>query len=303
MVFDGSAEKDIRGLDIDKLVKGFGELIPTFKNLVLSAKTSSREMRWYRKGLTLATAMNPLDTQTTQGVTASMMNNTAFKSRPFVVEQKWERQTDHVKKFFVESPWNSLEDIKDSDIDVLGGNIKELVRAVLFKVDRRIFDVLTEATTSGTPNPSTVNTTAAIAGWSTVATANPVLDLLNAKMEIGDAGYEAEGAFCLMTPLENKSLLNDVIGVKGSSIPSFATEKIKSGVVMNLLGLKLVVSTNAKDDFVITFIKSAVTYKTFLPLTSAILTDEGIGKKIRVWEEGEAILTDPLSVHILTSAS
>jgi len=82
-----------------------------------------------------------------------------------------------------------------------------------------------------------------------------------------------------------------------------ATEKIKSGVVMELLGLKIVVSPNATNDWVVTFLKSAVTYKTFLPLTSAILTDEGIGKKIRVWEEGEAILTDPLSVHILSGAS
>ena len=303
MTFDGSAEANIRGLNVDKLVKGFGALIPTFKNYVLSGKTSAREMRWYRKGLSLATAMNALDTPTTHGVTTSMMNNTAFKARPFVVEQKWERQTSHVKKYFVESPWIALEDIKDNDVDVLGGNIKELVKAVLFKVDRRIYDVLTEAAVSGTPNPSHVNTTAATAGWSTVATCNPVLDLLNAKMEIGDGGYNAEGAFCLMTPLENKSLLNFLISVKGSSIPSMATEKIKSGVVMELLGLKIVVSPNATNDWVVTFLKSAVTYKTFLPLTSAILTDEGIGKKIRVWEEGEAILTDPLSVHILSGAS
>ena len=181
MVYDTAAEADIRGIDIDKLVKGFGQLMPTFKNYVTKSNTKSREIRWYRKGLTLATAMNALDTPTTQGVTVSMMQNTSFKARPFVVEQAWERQTSYVKKYFVESPLISIEDIKDSDVDILAGNVRELVKAVHFKVDRRIYDVLTEATTSGTPNPTTVNDTAAIDGWGTVATANPVLDLLNAK--------------------------------------------------------------------------------------------------------------------------
>ena len=303
MVYDGSAEKDIRGIDIDKLAKGFGALVPTFKNYVQKSTTKARELRWYRKGLTLATAQNPLDTPTTQGITKSMMANTAFKARPFVVEEKWERQISHIRKYFVESPLISIEDIKDSDIDVLAGNVRELVKAVHFKVDRRIYDVLTEATTSGTPNPSTVNTTASVDGWQATATCNPILDLLNAKMEISDSGYNPEGAYCLMTPLEHKSLLNFLISVKGSSIPPFATEKVKSGVVMELLGLNIVVSPNATDDFVVTFLKSAATYKQFMALTSVVMDEPGIGKKIRVWEEGEAILTDPRAVHILTDAS
>ena len=304
MTYDTSAEADIRGINIDKLAKGFGELTPTFKSFCNTSKTKSREIRWYRKGLSLATAMNALDTPTTNGVTVSMMNNTSFKARPFVVEQAWERQTSYVKKYFVESPLISMEDIKDSDIDILAGNVRELVKAVHFKIDRRIYDVLTEATVSGTPNPSTVNDTAATATWSTTATCNPITDLLNAKMEIYASGYNPEGAICLMNQLEHKNLLNFLINVKGSSIPPFATEKVKSGVVMNLLGLKVVVSPQATADWVITFVpKKAITWKSFMPLTSVVITEPGIGKKIRVWEEGEAMLTDPLAVHILSSVS
>ena len=304
MVYDTAAEADIRGIDIDKLVKGFGELVPTFKNYVTKSKTKSREIRWYRKGLSLATAQNPLDTPTTQGVTLSQISNTSFKSRPFVVEQSWERQTSYVKKYFVESPMISIEDIKDSDVDILAGNVRELVKAVHFKVDRRIYDVLTNATTSGTPNPSTVlNTTASVDGWQATATCNPISDLLNAKMEILDSGYNPEGAFCLMTPLEHKSLLNFLINVKGSSIPPFATEKVRSGVVMELLGLKIIVSPNATDDWVITFLQSAVIWKSFVPLTSVVIDEPGIGKKIRVWEEGEGLLAHPRAVHVISDAS
>jgi hypothetical protein len=304
MTYDKSAEADIRGIDIDKLAKGFGQLTPTFKNFCNQAKTKAREIRWYRKGISLATAMNPLDTPTTQGVTTSRIANTSFKARPFVVELAWERETSYVKKYFVESPWISLEDIKDCDVDILAGNVQELVRAVHFKIDRRIYDVLTEATTSGTPNPTTVNDTAATDGWGTTATCNPILDLLNAKQEIKAAGYDPEGAICLMNELEEKNLLNFLINVKGSSIPAFAGDKVKSGVVMELLGLKIVTSPQATADWVITFVpKKAITWKSFMPITTAVIEDKGVAKKIRVWEEGEALLTDPLAVHVLSGAS
>jgi hypothetical protein len=37
-----------------------------------------------------------------------------------------------------------------------------------------------------------------------------------------------------------------------------------------------------------------------MPITSVTIKDEGIGTKIRVWEEGEAILTDPNAVYGIT---
>jgi len=304
MVYDSAGEADIRGINIDKLAKGFGEILPTFKAFANKSKTSSREIRWYRKGLSLATAMNALDAPTTNGVTTSMISNTSYKSLPPVVEQKWERQTSYVRKYMVESPLISIEDIKDSDVDILAGNVRELVKAVHFKVDRRIYDILTEADVSGTPNPTTVNDTAATSPWSTVATCNPISDLMNAKMELYAAGYNPEGAICLMNQNEHKLLLNFLINVKGSSIPAMATEKAKSGVVMNLLGLKIAVSPNATADWVITFVPGkAITWKQFMPLTSAVIDEPGIGKKVRIWEEGEGFLTDPLAVHILSSVS
>jgi len=304
MVYDGSAEADIRGINIDKLAKGFGKLIPTFKRFANQSKTKSREIRWYRKGLSLATAMNPLDTPTTQAVTVSMMGNVSSKARPFVVEQKWERQTSYVRKYFVESPLISMEDIADSDVDILAGNVEELVRAVHFKVDRRIYDVLTEATTSGTPDPTNVNYDAATDGWATVATCNPILDLLIAKRKITAAGYSPKGAIVLMNDLEEQSLLDFLISVKGSSIPDMADEKVKSGVIMSMLGLNIVSSPNATADWVVTFVPGkAVTWKSFMPIRTAIIDEPGIGKKIRCWEEGEGLLTDPKAVHVITGAS
>lgn len=302
MVFDGSAEADIRGINIDKLVKGFGEEANILKQFVQVTKTKAREIRWFQKGLTTATAMTALDTPTTQGVTSTMMGNVSFKARPFVIEQKWQRTTSYIKKYMVESPMISMEDIKDNDVDVLAGNVRDIVKAVARKVDLAIYDALTNGT-AGTPSVpgGGLNDTAATAGWATTATCNPILDLANAMMEIRVAGYDPMGAICLMNPIEHKNLLNYLISVKGSSIPSFATEKVKTGVVMSLLGLKIVVSENATATYVVTFVpKRAVTWKSFTPFTSAVINEPGIGKKIRVWEEGVALCTDPLAIHVLT---
>ena len=105
----------------------------------------------------------------------------------------------------------------------------------------------------------------------------------------------------MMNPTEHKHLLQYLISVKGSSIPSFSSEKVRSGVVMELLGLSVVVTTTAVTDSVIVFIRNrTVTWKEFMPMRSVVIDDPGIGKKIRVWAEGVALLTDPKSAHLIT---
>ena len=70
---------------------------------------------------------------------------------------------------------------------------------------------------------------------------------------------------------------------------------------MEILGNQVIVSENAVTDYALQFIpKRACTWKQFMPITSAVVTEVGIGRKIRVWEEGEGLLTDPKSVHLIT---
>ena len=111
----------------------------------------------------------------------------------------------------------------------------------------------------------------------------------------------SQGGVIMMNPIEHQHLLNFLISLKGSSIPSFSSEKVRSGVMMELLGLQVVVSTTAITDSVVVFISGrSATWKSFMPITSVVMDDPGIGKKIRVWEEGVCLLTDPKSVHLIT---
>jgi hypothetical protein len=295
---DASGQALIRGIDIDKLAKGFADEASILKSFVTNAKTSAREIRWYQK------TSGFLDSVDTTGITLSQIPNVGERALPTVVEQSWTRNTSYVKKFFVESPTISEEDIRDSDVDILATNVRDLVRAVANQVDIRIYSVIIEAAaaTPTTPNPTNTETTAATGtGWDDTTNGNPVLDIMVGNRKIRANGYDTNSMVLYINPIEHQHLLNYLITVKGSSIPSFSSEKVRTGVVMELLGNQVVVSQNATTDNALQFVpQRAATWKSFMPITSTVINDPGIGRKIRVWEEGEAILTDPKAVHQIT---
>ena len=144
-----SGMADIRGIDIDKLAKGFAELEPNIlKSFITNSKTKAREIRWYQK------ESGFLDTTDTTNMSGSRVV-TSYRSRPEVVEQSWDRETSYVKKFFLSSPLLSDEDIKDSDIDVLGTNVHDIVRGVQRRVGARIFEVMFNCLASTPTQPLT----------------------------------------------------------------------------------------------------------------------------------------------------
>jgi len=275
-----SGESTIRGINIDKLAKGFADEANVFKKLCTVTPTNAREIRWYKK------TSGFLDSVDTTGITGSQILNTAEGTLPTVVEQSWTRQTSYVKVFFVESPTISMEDIKDTDLDILATNVRDLVRGVERQVDKRIYDVATAGVG---------NTTTATATWDngTQSNVNIIKDLLTAKRKIRQDGYNPEGAFLLLTALDHELMLTNLIFTKGSSIPNFSSDKMNSGVVMEILGLKVIVSENVDTDEALVIVgQRALTWKSFVPLTSVVIDDPLIGKKIRVKEEGECIMTD-----------
>jgi hypothetical protein len=286
---DASGQADIRGIDIDKLAKGFADEENVFKKICTVTPTKAREIRFYRK------TSGFLDSTDTTAITASQIANTSERSRPVVVEQTWTRVTKYARKYFVESPTISMEDIRDADIDILATNVRDLVRAVARQVDKRIYDVLTA---------DNGNTNATTAAWDAASGQDPIEDILEAKQNIRDDGYNPEGAYLLLSPKDHKSLMVWLISTKGASIPAFASQHVKDGVVMEILGLRVLVSTNVDaDEAAVVVPQRCMTWKTFTPLTSAVIDDPGIGKKIRVWEEGEAIMTDTNACNIITNTA
>lgn len=284
---DTAAQADIRGIDIHKLVEGFAEEGVILKNFCRVSKTSAREIRWYHKTEGFLTG------PTTTGITSTLIANTSSKTLPVAIEPSYTRNTSYVKKYFAESPLITIEDLNDSDPDIWADMIKDIARAVNYQVDARIYAVMIAAG---------AQTAAATAdGWDDTATGDPIIDLTNAQQKIRAKGYDVNGAVLYINSIEHKNLVNWLISVKGSSIPGFSSEKVRSGVVMELLGLKVVVSENATTDQAVVFLPDkAVVWKEFMALKSAIVDDPGIGKKVRVWAEGEALRPNPNAVFVIT---
>jgi hypothetical protein len=291
-----SGQQNIRGIDIDKLAKGFAEEDIVLKKFVTNTSTGARELRWYQKTAGFITATSP-----------NQINNNAQGALPSILEQSWTRQTSYVKKFIVESPLLSDEDIKDTDIDVLATNIHDLTRAIAHAVDKRIYDVIGEIshTGEGTGTYSQVytNTNAVAAAWNTASftSVDMIADIMQAKAAIRAYAYDPEGCIAVMTPQQHKYLVDWLITQKGSSIPIFASSKVQDGVVMEFLGVRIVVNLVAVSGSIVMFTpQRSATWKSFVPITAAQVPDVGIGTKIRIWEEGECLLTDPKSVSVIT---
>lgn len=292
---DSSSMAEIRGIDIVKLVEGFKDVGIVLKNYVRVLPTSAREIRWYAKYVTTSPSAgitNGILTGPTTSDMSGFIQNTSAKSLPVVIEDSYTRTTSYVKKYFATSPLITVEDIKDSDPDVWGDIIRDAVRAVNYQVDARILVVL-DAAGCGTG--------ASTDGWNLDATADPISDLLAAKESIKSYGYPTDNLVAYMNQAEEKWLIRWLINVKGSSIPEFSSDKVASGKILEVLGIKIVSNPNRATDTVTVFNPDyAVIWKEFMPTTSAIVEDPGIGKKVRVWCEGEAIRPNPYAIYKIT---
>lgn len=276
--------QDIRGLDIDKTVKGFALTEYIFKGDCTISSTSADAIRWYQETAADLTATSP----------AAVGNISPLSTFP-TLEVSWTRQTTYIRKYAAEG-FLSMEDIKSADISVLARTLLRLTRAVTKQVDSRIWDVMTE-----NRSPSLINSVTSTAAWDAASGQDPIEDILEALMDIEENNYSTAGAVLYLSPKDKKSLLTWLISTKGSSIPQFASEKVRDGTIMEFLGCKVKVSKNVTADYACVAVPGAVTWKEFSPITSKVIEEAGIGSRVRVWEIGEAILEEPKMVSLISN--
>jgi hypothetical protein len=286
-----AGQADIRGIEVQKFLTGFADEDVVLKSYCRFSTTAAREIRWYQK------TSGFISPPTTTAVTSNLATDVAFRAQAPVAYQTVTRQTSYVRKYYMKSELISLEDEADSDVDILGVMLRDLLRGVSKQVDTRIYNIGTENLT-----PVAIQTAAATGnGWDDVANGNPVLDLMNALAKIRSYGYNPNGAILYINSIEHKHLLNYLINVKGSSIPQFASDQLKQYEVMSLLGLKVVVSENATTDYAWVFLPQVtLAWKQFKSLTSEVERVVGVGSIVHVWEEGEALLENPKSSFLIT---
>ncbi len=286
---DTRGMQDIFGLDIDKVAKGFGKQKYNFIQEFQTRKMKGDSVRWFQKTAGTLSATTP-----------SATKNISPGSRPATLEVSWTRNTSYKKKYFVEG-FLDEEDIKDAEIDTFATTIRDLTENIIKQRDVDLWNIMSED-----QSPSEIQTfaTTAVGGdqWDAADYAADIIkDLMRAKKMIQDEGYDPEGATLLLDTKGYESLVNWLISGKGSSIPGFSSEKIKSGVVMGLLGLNVKVSLNVTTDYaLVTIGKRAQTYSESQGITATTTIDAGIGRNIRVWCSGVGYRTDPKGNVLIT---
>ncbi len=286
---DSRGMQDIFGLDIDKLAKGYGEQKYNFLDECFKRIMKGDSIRWFSKTAGTLTTIDP-----------SAIKNVSPGSRPDTLEVSWTRTTSYKKKYFVEG-FLDEEDITDAEIDTFNTTIQDLTEAIVSARDKDIWNVISE---NQTPSATQTFATTSVGGdqWDAASAAADIIkDLSRAKKMIQDEGYDPNGATLLLNTTDYESIVTWLIGGKGSSIPGFSSDKIKTGIVMQLLNLNVKVSTNVTDDIAIVIVpKKAVTYAESQGISAATTLDVGIGRNIRVWASGISYRTDPLAIVQIT---
>jgi len=291
---EGIGESDIAGIKVQEFLTGFEDEDIVLKGLCRQSTTPTRQFVWMQK---TAGYISPV---TTSGMTLNLIVGAGQRGLSPVVEQTFTRNTSNVRDYSAVSELITNSDEKDVTVDILGIMLKDTLISVGSQVDTRIYNIGTESL-----SPSTILSTAAVGtGWDDTANGNPILDLLVGIRKIRQNRFVISSlrkGVLYINSIEHQHLMNFLISVKGSSIPSTASELLVKGAVMSILNLDVVVSENATTDNAWIFIPGVtVCWTTFIGLSSEVEKIVGKGKKVHVWEEGEATLENPKSSHLTT---
>ncbi len=279
----------IRDIDITKgAIAEFEEAL-IFRSLISSRPTKSREIKFWQKTSGYLTLTAP-----------AKLSNIAPGARPFVAETSWTPQTKYSIKYMLDSPMINLEDESDSEVQVFRDNAKDVVESIANDNDNDVWNVMSE-------NQSVVNinAVAANATWAAASGQDPFEDIMQAKMEIRQQTKRSiRNGILLVNAQGEKDLLVWLVSTKGSSVPNFASEKVGTGTIEKFAGLQVVVSENVTATFaMVGDFKQSTEYREFKPLQTWIITEEGIGRKIRVSTNGVAILRKPKYNTLITGVA
>jgi hypothetical protein len=195
------------------------------------------------------------------------------------------------------------QDILTSNIAVEAETISDVTDAVVFSVDNKIYNMLTESDT-----PSLINELAIAVGseWdsATIANRDPVQNLLDAVREVTIDRYPILTSGLGFLVVNETDYANLMGNTKVVNHPTF---KLANGIIQNgnlamLAGLRIKVSpVVSADKALVCMAKKCGTWKTAQPLTVDVIKDPQKKYTIRASEIGTAQLTDPEAVCLITN--
>jgi hypothetical protein len=280
---DTIGQADIRGENISRAVKGFALQQYKLKQVLLQTSSNKWTETFYKE---TATELS--------GGTGSEIKGVPRLAQFPYVEPSWTKVQGRHLKHAAEGVV-SIEDKMTDAIDVQARTILRVARAVAKSVDDHIYYELN--------NAAGIGTAAASNPWDDATAANqkPIDDILAGIQNMQENNYDPlQNGYLLLTPKDYRSLLQNS---KVINNPSFKTaDVVSNGRVGQILGLTIIVTNSVDDDEAMIIIgQRAATWKSAVPLTSAVIEDKGIKFTIRSWEIGQIQVTDPLAIYVITN--
>jgi len=288
---DTFAEADNRKQVWEKDIKGFAKKRYVMKELVMNLPSNAWTNSFYQKTATSLTA----------GTGSAVEGIPRGGEFPFM-----ERGTTLKNTVITQHGAEGViywQDILTSNIAVEAETISDISDGVVYSVDNRIYQVLSEADT-----PSTINTVAITAGYewdsATVQNRDPFFDLMRCVEAIqtdryqiltSGLGFVAMNEATYTYLITNSKILNHPTWTQAAGI-------IKNGNLASIGGLQIYVTPVVTNDKVLVGMKKkCATWRQTQPLTVDVIKDPQKKYTIRASEIGVCQLTDPESLCLLTN--
>jgi len=287
---DTFSEADTRKQTWEKDIKGFAAKRYVMKELVTTTTGSAWNNSFYQKTATSLTG----------GTGSAVQGIPRGADFPFV-----ERGVTLRNAIILQHGGEGLiywQDILTSNIAVETETISDVTDAVVYSVDNKIYDTLSESNT-----PSTINTVAITAGYewdsATLANRDPITDLLKCVEAISTDRYpilSSGRGFVAMNEGTYTYLLNNS---KVINHPTFKVSgESENGLVGSILRLNIYVTPVVTNDKVLVGVaKTCGTWVQTQPLTVDVIIEPQKKYTIRASEIGVCQLTDPESLCLLTN--
>lgn len=274
---------DIRGQNFERAVKGFANKLYKLSQVVLNENSSSHAENYYRETSTPLTASGNRN-----------VNDVGRGALPPELHPDWTLVTTYHKKFMGQA----LIFYEDQLTNAINTQARAAFRVAEAIVNAKDLYIYTQLTGAG----STSGVVAALDDWNSVTIANrqPIDDILIGEAAMMANNYDVlSNGYLLVTPFDYGSLLRNS---KVINNPSFKTaDVVSNGVVGQICGLKIIVSTNVTaDEAMIVMGNRAATWKGVVGLQSAVIVDQGVSTKVRAWEMGHIQITDPQALYTIT---
>lgn len=277
---------DLRGEDVDRVVKNYALEAFTMLQICTIVKTNSAVNTYY------AETDSDITKTVTTGITKTSFGGVPEGAGFPYAEHSWteinERASMHGLDTFL--AWQVA---KLSAIDVKARTLERIGRAIAKSVDDAIYTELL----------TTTNTAAAVQTWdnATESLQQPLKDILigRSALKIKNWNLNSNNLFIIAHPTNVMELLNNPVIRNAGQFYSDGVSR--NGIVGQIAGGTLIETNAATENTVMMALgQSAMTWYEAMGLSTYVKEDKGIGFTIRAWQMGVPVLVNNNAAYKIT---